>query len=194
MKYPLATSLLAALLAATAAGCGQQQSETGSQAELPPPRELEWDDLMPADYDPSTVLPELGDEVSDLTDDDPQAQRYLQMVRDAWDQAPVVPSLDGQRVRLPGFVVPVDYDDKNVAEFLLVPYFGACIHTPPPPANQIVHVTTGGFGPSPDQLWDPVWVTGIMATEHVSSELAEAGYRMQAESIEPYDIDGTQPQ
>ncbi len=191
MKTRFVTWWLATLLVMAAAGCGQDPGPDAGTAAAPP-RELEWDDLMPADYDPSSVLPELGDEVADLTDDDPRAQRYLQMVRDAWDNAPVVPELDGQRVKLPGFVVPVNYDEKNVSEFLLVPYFGACIHTPPPPANQIVHVTTGGYGPSPEQLWDPVWVVGTMRTEHVSSELGEAGYRMEALSIEPYDTDGPQ--
>ena len=43
-------------------------------------------------------------------------------------------------VALPGFVLPLEYEGKKVAEFLLVARVGACIHTPPPPPNQIVHV------------------------------------------------------
>lgn len=154
---------------------------TRSQDEV---RELAWDDLMPSDYDPAKVLPDM--DISEMSDSDPRAERYMQMVRDLWNQAPVVSELNGKIVKIPGFVVPVDYDDKQVSEFLLVPYFGACIHVPPPPSNQIVHVATGGYGPTPEQLWDPVWVTGTLRTEHISSELGEAGYRMDAVTIEPY--------
>jgi uncharacterized protein len=165
------------------AGCGDTSVEVVPEvAEAP--RELQWEELMPPDYDPFQGLPDI--DIGDLADSDPRALRFMEMLRDAWNDAPVVEALDGQRVRLPGFVVPLEYDDKQVSEFLLVPYFGACIHTPPPPSNQIVHVTTGGFGPSPEQLWDPVWVSGTMFTSHISSELGDAGYRMDALTIEPY--------
>ncbi len=48
--------------------------------------------------------------------------------------------LNGSKVKIPGFVIPLEGDDKAVTEFLLVPYFGACIHVPPPPPNQIIYV------------------------------------------------------
>lgn len=172
-------SLACAMLLVT--GCSEAPQESVGAA----PRQLEWDDLMPADFDPTGALPDV--DIGALSDDDPRTQRFYELVREAWNNAPVVPELDGTLVRLPGFVVPLEYDEKQVSEFLLVPYFGACIHTPPPPANQIVHVTTGGFGPSPEQLLDPVWVTGTLRTETVASELAHAGYRMDATVIEPYE-------
>jgi hypothetical protein len=148
-------------------------------------RELAWDDLMPADYDPAKVLPDI--DITEMSDTDPRAERYMQMVRDLWNQAPVVQDLNGKTVRIPGFVVPVDYDDKQVSEFLLVPYFGACIHVPPPPSNQIVHVTTGGAPVPFAGMWDAVHVTGHMRTKHFSNDLADAGYSMEAISIEPYE-------
>ena len=57
--------------------------------------------------------------------------------RRPWSQ-----SLDGKRVHIGGYVVPLDFDATRVKEFLLVPFVGACIHVPPPPANQIVYVKT----------------------------------------------------
>ena len=42
--------------------------------------------------------------------------------------------------RVPGYMVPLEDNLEEVTEFLLVPYPGACIHVPPPPASQIVHV------------------------------------------------------
>lgn len=170
-----------ALLALTA--CGDTSTGIGEQVAQAP-RELQWEELMPPDYDPFQGLPDV--DIGELSDSDPRAARFMELLRDVWNNAPVVEALDGQEVRIPGFVVPLEYDEKQVSEFLLVPYFGACIHTPPPPSNQIVHVTTGGFGPSPEQLWDPVWVSGTLFTSHISSELGEAGYRMDALVIEPY--------
>jgi uncharacterized protein len=184
--------LLPLLAALGACGESGEPGNRGDSVDLThaqdPVRELAWDDLMPVDYDPAKVLPDDID-ISEMSDSDPRAERYMQMVRELWNQAPVVPELDGQIVKIPGFVVPVDYDDKQVSQFLLVPYFGACIHVPPPPSNQIVHVATGGYGPSPAQLWDPVWVTGTLRTEHIASELGEAGYRMEAMAIEPYGVE-----
>ena len=57
-----------------------------------------------------------------------------------WDNAPANPKLDNRRVSIAGFVVPLDGEREKTREFLLVPYFGACIHAPAPPANQVIHV------------------------------------------------------
>lgn len=73
-------------------------------------------------------------------------------------------------------------------EFLLVPYFGACIHVPPPPSNQIVHATSE-LGVRVDELYQPYWIEGPLKVEPASSELAEAGYRMVAQTIELYELD-----
>lgn len=149
------------------------------------PQELRWEDLVPEGYSAEALMKKY--DVSELSDDDPRAERILRELRKVWDQAPVVSQLDGKQVKLPGFVVPLEYNETNVSEFLLVPYFGACIHVPPPPSNQIVYVTTGGAGPTMEGLWEPVWVTGTLKTESSSSELAEAGYKLDAVQIEPYE-------
>jgi len=97
--------------------------------------------------------------------------------------APVVEALDGQRVRLGGYVVPLDFDATKVKEFLLVPFVGACIHVPPPPANQIVYVKSeAGFDVKGS--FDPVWVTGKLKTTHAVTGLAETGYALEAEAVE----------
>ena len=101
--------------------------------------------------------------------------------------------LIGQTVRIPGFVVPVEFRDLKAVEFLLVPTAGACIHTPPPPANQIVHVHYPE-GIEIKTLYDAVWVSGRMAAESSVQEISyvdgtapvEASYVMQAALVEPY--------
>jgi hypothetical protein len=102
--------------------------------------------------------------------------------------APVNDSLAGKTVRLPGFVVPLETDGEKSSEFLLVPYYGACIHVPPPPANQTIHVTTRDKkGATIRQLFDVVWVTGVIDVEQFSSDLADAGYTIDATKVEPYE-------
>ena len=103
------------------------------------------------------------------------------------DNAPIKPSLNGKVVKLPGYVVPLETDGKKTSEFLLVPYYGACIHVPPPPASQTVFVTTKDKkGAKIRGLFDVVWVTGVMTAERQSTEMAEAGYTITASLVEPY--------
>lgn len=105
----------------------------------------------------------------------------------------VNPALDGQLVRMPGYLLPLEFSGKDVSEFLLVPWVGACIHTPPPPPNQIVHVKAdkpvGNLG-----MFAPVWVTGRMSAKPMQTSLylvdgaadVSVGYALRATQVEPY--------
>jgi uncharacterized protein len=93
--------------------------------------------------------------------------------------------LNGKQVKIPGFVIPLEGDDKKVTEFLLVPFLGACIHVPPPPPNQIVYVKYKGGAPV-NGLWDLVSITGTLRTEGVSSELGDTGYLLEGIALEKY--------
>lgn len=101
--------------------------------------------------------------------------------------------LNGERIRLPGYVLPLEMDGKKVTEFLLVPYVGACIHAPTPPPNQIVHVKHArGFEVA--GLYTPVWVQGVMRTMRSERKLTfvdgaaniPVGYALDAQTVEPY--------
>ncbi|MGB1111080.1 MAG: DUF3299 domain-containing protein, partial [Gammaproteobacteria bacterium] len=147
-------------------------------------RTLEWDDLIPKDYDPMVLLE--GVDLDAMQDGDPRADELLAELKAAWSDAPAVEALNGQKVRLPGFAVPLEGDEKNVNELLLVPYFGACIHVPPPPSNQIVHV----FPNSPveqEMLYDAIWIEGTIKVESSHTKSGNAGYTFTANSIEPYE-------
>ncbi len=101
---------------------------------------------------------------------------------------PELQKLDGQRVRVPGFVVPLELDGATVSEFLLVPFFGACIHVPPPPANQMVHVKTGEGVELEHRMMDPVWVTGQLSIRTVQSQYGPSGFLIEnMESMQPYE-------
>jgi uncharacterized protein len=105
----------------------------------------------------------------------------------------VNPLLSGQTIRIPGYVLPLEFSGKQVSEFLLVPWVGACIHTPPPPPNQIVHVkpvkpvTISG-------MFEAVWVTGRLSAQSLTTNLSmvdgeaaiDVGYSLTAAIVEPY--------
>ena len=90
-------------------------------------------------------------------------------------------------MKLAGFVVPLEYKGDEIHEFLLVPYFGACIHTPPPPANQIVHVVAGKL-PSTFEPMTPFWVKGTLSLDHSMTDMGFSSYRMVADAIEVFEL------
>lgn len=99
---------------------------------------------------------------------------------------PNLKKMDGTSVKVPGFMVPLEDDEDKVVEFLLVPYVGACIHTPPPPPNQIVHVTMGDGKKTKVSFWDPVWVIGKLEIKDYKSPFGDVSFQIKAQKIEPY--------
>ena len=150
------------------------------------PQVLTWEEMIPPD---APVVAPATAPIHDLSKmSDALAMESAPAARQSAPHAPVVKALDGKQVRLPGYIVPLDVSEEGrVTEFLLVPYFGACIHVPPPPSNQIVHVTSE-LGVKVDELYQPYWIEGPMQAKSSSSELAEAGYQMQADKILIYEL------
>lgn len=182
--------LLSGLIATQGSALAQGEFRVGDKLAAPQSvvlpagvTEIEWAALMPSDWNPRKALD--GIDLAALSDNDPKANALLDKLRKELDRAPVVKALDGQRVRIAGFVVTLERSDKGVSEFLLVPYFGACIHTPPPPANQIVHVLPAAPVP-PDKAIFPVWVTGTLKTVSAVTLEGAAGYRIADARVEEY--------
>lgn len=99
---------------------------------------------------------------------------------------PQLKEVNGKVARVPGFMVPLEDDDEYVTEFLLVPYVGACVHTPPPPPNQIVLVKMDGGKKTKVSFWDPVWVQGKLDVATVKSPYGDVSFKMAGSLIEPY--------
>ena len=140
------------------------------------PWEITWEDLIPPGVPYAEIIGE--GELSETND-------TWRPIFDA-NATKLNSGLNGAYVRIPGFIVPLEQGSDGVTEFVLVPYVGACIHTPPPPPNQLVLVRTKEPWPS-DKLWEPVWVEGRMSTQLMSTEVAETGYAMIADSIQVYE-------
>ena len=139
------------------------------QETKPEPLELYWEDMIPEGY---VVPPSAIDHNGDMTQLEPDA--------------PLKEELNEQYVKIPGFVVPLEGDADNISEFLLVPYFGACIHVPPPPSNQIVYVKFSEGVPI-DNLYDAVWVTGVLSTDGWKGDIATVGYTLKGELVSAFD-------
>lgn len=183
-----ALALILVLL--TLSACGPPESQIlVDESDLGEVTELDWDALIPGEWLPEQLLEGLGGEgvsLDQISDEDPRADAIMDEITALWKQAPVVDALDGQRVKLPGFVVPLAFDQYELSAFLLVPYFGACIHVPPPPANQIVYVVLPEGKRYRGGVFDTVWVTGDLRIERFSSAMGDAGYRLDALAIGPY--------
>jgi uncharacterized protein len=169
-----ATALLAAPLWGLSLGVAA--SETA-------PKETTWEELMPKDWDPMKEF-RIGDSAT-VQEGSVQERNLMRRMRELWDNAPTNPKMDGARVRLPGYVVPLEEAKGELKEFLLVPYFGACIHSPPPPANQIVHVVSA----QPLKGWrtmDAVWVHGTLKAARSDSAMGASGYVIRDPVVEKY--------
>ena len=158
----LATRLLIVALLASGAGSGPVLAADG--------RSIDWGDLMPAGE--KAPLPQFGHMAADL--DLPAAEQP--------GTFRVNTEVIGRHVKLAGFVVPLDVEGPLVRRFLLVPYFGACIHLPPPPPNQIVVVALASplRLPSLDAI---ITVEGTLTAERSETDLAGAAYALRDASI-----------
>lgn len=193
MTRPPLFTLLSLVVAGSALAAGPAPQATsptqplgGKAAEAKPvpgqPRLIGWEELVPKDWDPMKELK--GMDLSKLDDSDPRANEMLMKLQEVSNNAPTNPALNGVEVKIPGFIVPLEESKGEVTEFLLVPYFGACIHTPPPPANQILHVRPKQGAKF--RAMDTVWVTGKLQTVRNDSMMGVSGYQVTADSVTKY--------
>ncbi len=137
-------------------------------------RELEWLELMPEE------------EAAAWLSDAGQVDHSGFSAPEPFQSFRTVSELDGKSVRIPGFVVPIETDGEgNLKEFFLVPYFGACIHVPPPPANQIIYGRLDKPIPMVN-IWDAFWMEGRLNVEGIENDTAASAYTMDVSKLELY--------
>ncbi|EHE6926126.1 DUF3299 domain-containing protein [Vibrio cholerae] len=169
-RFMLIASLIMAPLFSTPLLANQDT--TASEQDV---LQLDWLDLIPENE--RNLFDQQGMPMPDHNGNEPAKQQQIGTIRK---------ELNGSRVKIPGFVIPLEGDDKKVTEFLLVPYFGACIHVPPPPPNQIIYVKFPKGAPI-QELWDVIYVIGELKTESLSHDLAETAYTIIGTEIAEYD-------
>ena len=156
---------------------------------------IEWPDLMPPEVlaillNPPEYIAEIEDGSAEDQISSQMKSAVNQSEEDAYQQAlvstDVNENLDGAMIRIPGFVVPLEFDEEQtISQFFLVPYFGACLHMPPPPPNQIILVNAPK-GIQMSALYDPFWIEGQLSTSFQENDMATSAYAMQLKRIEPY--------
>lgn len=151
-------------------------------------RQLNWDELAAPGWDPVKIFK--GLKLDQLKDEDPRAMEALERMKEEWRNAPPNPALNGQHVRIPGFLIPLDGTRTTVKEFLLVPYFGACIHSPPPPANQAIHVVVKGKPVAGLRIMEAVWAEGDLTLHGSDTVMGSAAYKLSADKVYLYQQPG----
>lgn len=159
-------------------------------------REIQWTDLLPPDDLEALMNP--PDYLDDIVDGSPEDQLLNEMTaklprsgEDRYQQAlastKVRQEYDKQNIKIPGFIVPLEFDDNLiVTEFFLVPFFGACIHVPPPPPNQIIYIQFEQ-GIRLDNMYDPFYIEGkLIIDTHDAGGMGKASYSMDAYRIYAY--------
>lgn len=174
----------AMFMLAALAGAGLSRAETEVY------KTIDWNDLMPDPWVKEMTKDMAAmSKLSYLQDSSDEATKAMSAIRKKLDEAPIVKTQLNKKVRIPGYAVPLDADRSDKREFLLVPYFGACIHTPPPPANQIVLVrptSQSKIKKMPESM-DVLWVEGELKEGRVSTGQGVSGYLLEAVSIAPYE-------
>jgi hypothetical protein len=182
-----ACALAAASLSASAGGGAPKGCEP-----------VEWQALVPPHWDAQAEVRDLG--LERMEDGDPAAVEALRVLRARWDEAPANPAMAHARICLAGFMVPLQGGQTTFTEFLLVPYFGACIHEPAPPANQTVRVVLDRPMSAAERGDSAVVVTGTLSIERSQSFYGATTYRLEGASVRPQvtaaampGVDGTSP-
>jgi hypothetical protein len=152
--------------------------------------DITWDLLLPEGWSVEKVLDDLN--LNALGDNDPKARDAMKKIREMWDKAPTNPKFDNRRVSIAGFVVPLDGERENTREFLLVPYFGACIHAPAPPANQVIHVVVSKAA-NTVKLSPTALISGTLRVVRSNTKLAITGYEMTIDAAEPFKVEDELP-
>jgi hypothetical protein len=160
------------------------------------PREITWDNLIEEAWvkEVQAEMAVLG-RLGFLQDGTEAANKAMEKLRKKWDSAPIVTRYLNQPIRIPGYVLPLDASRDKRREFLLVPYFGACIHSPPPPANQIILVQpepTSQVDRMPESM-ETIWVEGELLGVRSTTSQGVTGYSLRATRIRPYEEASPRP-
>jgi hypothetical protein len=156
---------------------------------------IDWVALIPEDdLDALLNPPDFFEDIADGSDQDSvdllQTNTQLDAKGKRFQKAlvstRVVDDYDGKFIRIPGFIVPLEsIGERMVTEFFVVPYFGACLHMPPPPPNQIIHVVVNE-GIELESLYDPFWFEGRLALKIIETETGVSAYTMTLHQATPY--------
>ena len=161
--------------------------QDGSQAN---PFVIDWNDLIPEGYEPEKLAEKYEKDLAKLDtlpDGSQEGLEIIQRIQADIDQIPTNSKWDNKWIKLPGFIAPLETQNAVITRFLLVPYFGACIHVPPPPVNQTVLVDLlPNNAIKLDEAYLPFMVTGKLTLDKTNTDIGNAGYLITNATVELY--------
>ena len=161
---------------------------------LAKPKTISWEDLSPTKDGVNMIFDGAAEmrgtpDISEFEGSKERLDQFLDdmkyMKESQGESGLINIRLNGKSIKIAGYITPIAFDGENVTEFLFVPYRGACIHVPPPPANQIIYVKEAQ-GLKADEMWSPFWITGILDANSVSTIVADVGYSIKEAIVSPY--------
>jgi hypothetical protein len=169
-----------------------------SNAVCAEPSVIDWEDLSPTEAQGVKLKLDTKADVRGIPDisEFNNSKEYLdnflddmKFVKEMQEESGFINmNLNNKEIKIAGYITPIAFDGDNVTEFLFVPFRGACIHVPPPPANQIIYVKSAS-GLKADEIWSPQWITGTLLANSVSTIVADVGYSIQDAYVQPYSND-----
>ena len=179
------------------AGCGRESVAVSSPSSTATPTLLRLEDLTPPSPEDwirqptatRTVISRdatlaASDHVLELT-----WQDMMGLDLESGEPSPQLTALNGTRVKVAGYMVPLEDTADRASDFLLVPYLGACIHVPPPPANQIVHVLMADGRAVKVSYWDPIWIHGTLQIENNEHAYGQASFLLVGDLAQTYEYE-----
>lgn len=157
-------------------------------------QEIAWEDLELPGQGLAEIMQKYQPQIDAIPEGDPAEDALLEAMQAEMNAAPTNPALNGKKIKILGFISPLEVDEAKgvVKEFLLVPYFGACIHVPPPPLNQTLLVKPReGKSIGLERMYEPVWVAGTINAQQIHTDLAEAGYQITDAQVEIFRVEDT---
>ena len=159
------------------------------------PTVISWGDLSPTNGQEAKINLNKNTEIigiPDISEFDGSKERLdiflddMQFMKEMQGEGGFINmNLNNKKIKIAGYIAPIAFDGDNVTEFLLVPYHGACIHVPPPPANQIIYVKSA-TGLKAEGIQFPKWVTGTLQAVSLSTVVADVGYSIEEATVSPY--------
>lgn len=181
-------TIVMALICGACLACCAKESPSGSPAKVgaqapvaqlateKAEHELDWLEMLPPDELKALEAGEV-----------PEVQHSGNSAMEQFGTFRTVDAVLNRPIRLPGYIVPLESEaDGKLREFLFVPYYGACIHVPPPPPNQIVHVRLPDAVPMPD-MYSPFFLAGQLVAERTDDALAGSAYTIRDARLRPYE-------
>ena len=181
------------------AGCGEDKTAIATPAAKTEPvfQEIAWEDLELPGQGLKEIMQKYQPQIDAIPEGGKGESEVMEKMQAEMNNAPINPALNGKKVKIPGFITVLDAGDEKgmITEFLLVPFFGACIHVPPPPVNQTILVKPlPGKSIGMERVFEPVWVSGTLSTSKAivdvpqGSEQVHAGYQILDGQLEIYKL------